>query len=306
MTGAVATAAPPAPALLQKPLTVRQAITNSKWLLVIVAALFVLTYASNFRKLFLDWGLDENYSHGYIVPVVFAFLLWQRRKQIAETEVSPRWWGILIVAAGLFQLALGRLAAENFVAHTSLLVVLAGLPVFLFGMGMLRLVAFPIVWLLFMIPIPAIIFYSIMFPLQLVASSMASTTLDVLRIPNLREGNVIFLPNYSMGVVEACSGIRGLISLVTMAVLLGHFREMKLWQRIALILLAVPIELVVNAVRIAGTGIIGNYWGQAYAEGFFHTFYGWFLFLASLLVLIGCSIGLNWISKKSGREEAAA
>src|SRR5512133_3333569 len=121
MTGAIATTALPAPKLLKKHLTVRQAIEDNKWLLLVTTSLFVFTYASNFRKLFADWGLDENYSHGYIVPLVFGFLLWERRRQLAETEVSPRWWGILLVGAGLSQLALGRLAAENFVAHTSLL-----------------------------------------------------------------------------------------------------------------------------------------------------------------------------------------
>lgn len=306
MTSAVATPALPPAAVVRKPLTVGEVLTDSRWTLLAAAVMFVVTYASTFRKLFQDWGLDENYSHGYIVPVVFVYLIWQRRGELAKAGAAPRWWGGLVVVAGLCQFALGRLAAENFIAHTSMLVVMAGATIFLFGIEMLRLVAFPIGWLLFMVPIPAIIFYSIMFPLQLVASSMAAATLDVLRIPNLREGNVIQLPHYSMGVVEACSGIRGLISLITIAVLLGHFREMKPWQRISLVVLAVPIELVVNAVRIAGTGVIGNYLGETYAEGFFHSFYGWLLFVISVTGLILCSVGLTWISKKAAAREAIA
>jgi len=271
-------------------------VSRKKWLFLAIAALMVLLYVPNFVKLWNDWGIDENYSHGYIVPLVFAWILYGRREQLESTEVAPRWWGLGIVLLGLAQLVVGRLGAENFTAHSSLLVVLSGVTIFLFGTGVFRLVAFPIAWLLLMIPIPAIIFYSLTFPLQMFASSMASKGLDLIGISNLREGNVIVLSNYSMGVVEACSGIRSLISLLAVSVLLGYFREMKSWARLLLMVSAVPIALVVNSLRIAGTGIAGNYLGAKYAEGFFHTFSGWLLFLLAMLALFGVS-GL--LSRKS-------
>ncbi len=276
-------------------------LARRKWLFLIVAAMVVCLYAPNFVKLWSDWGIDENYSHGYIVPVVFGWILWTRREQLAKAEIAPRWWGLVIVVAGIAQLVVGRLGAENFTAHSSLLLVLSGVTIFLFGLEVFRLVAFPIVWLLLMIPIPAIVFYSITFPLQMFASAIASKGLDLIGVPNLREGNVIVLPNYSMGVVEACSGIRSLISLLAVSVLLGFIREMKTWTWFLLMFSAVPIALIVNAIRIAGTGVAGNYLGEKYAEGFFHTFSGWLLFLLAMAALFGVSaLFSRWWGTKTG------
>ena len=149
------------------------------------------------------------------------------------------------------------------------------------------MVAFPIAWLLFMIPLPSIIFYSITFPLQLLASKLAVGILDLLRVPNVCEGNVIYLANFTAGVVEACSGIRSLVSMLAFAVLLGYLLNMSVRSRWILAFTSVPIALGMNAARIAGTGLAGNYLGARWAEGFFHTFSGWVLFLGSLGLMLG-------------------
>jgi exosortase len=249
-------------------------------------ASIALLYATNFKKLFSDWSVDENYSHGFFVPIAFFWMLWQQRHELETVKVSPRWWGILIVSIALLQLAAGTLGAENFVAHSSLLVLLCGITLFLFGSEMLRLVAFPIAWLLFMIPLPSIIFYSITFPLQLLASKLALVILDALRVPTVCEGNVLYLANFTAGVAEACSGIRSLISMLAFAVLMGYLLSMSARSRWILVLAAVPIALGMNAARIAGTGLVGNYWGARWAEGFFHTFSGWLLFLGCLGLML--------------------
>ena len=261
-------------------------VRSHRWPLLTILAAIVILYAKNFEKLFSDWSVDENYSHGFFVPVAFFWMLWRQRHELESTKVVPSWWGILIVVLALLQLAAGTMGAENFVAHSSLLTLLCGITIFLFGIQMLRKVAFPIAWLLFMIPIPSIIFYSITFPLQLLASKLAVGILDLLRVPNVCEGNVIYLANFTAGVVEACSGIRSLVSMLAFAVLIGYLLNMSVRSRWILAFASVPIALGMNAARIAGTGLAGNYLGARWAEGFFHTFSGWVLFLGSLGLML--------------------
>jgi exosortase len=292
----------PAPA---KAKTTGEWVRSNKWPLTITAALVAILYAKNFAKLFSDWMIDENYSHGFFVPVAFFWMLWQRREQLANARISPRPWGLAIVVLALIQLAAGTLGAENFVANSSLLVLLCGIALFLFGAEMLKLVAFPIAWLLFMIPLPSIIFYSITFPLQLLASRLAVIILDILRVPSVCEGNVLYLANFTAGVAEACSGIRSLISMLAFAVLIGYLLSMSLRSRLILAIAAVPIALGMNATRVAGTGILGNYFGAHWAEGFFHTFSGWLLFLGSLGFMLGLVRILRVFEKVPAAERAA-
>jgi exosortase len=255
--------------------------------LLITAGLFLLLYGLNFVKLASDWWNDPNYSHGFLVPVAFFWMVWQKREELGNAPRVPQTWGLGVVVLGLLQLIAGTWGAENFVAHSSMLVVLTGMTLFLFGVPVMRLILFPVAWLVFMIPLPSIIFYSVTFPLQLIASRLAGGILDLLRVPNVIEGNVINLANFTAGVVEACSGIRSLISLLAFAVLAGHFLMMKTWARWVLAISAIPIALGVNAMRVAITGLLGNYLGSEWAEGFFHTFSGWLLFVGALAAMFG-------------------
>lgn len=262
--------------------TVARWVRAHKWPLAITGALILMLYLANFAKLFSDWKSDENYSHGFIVPVAFFWMLWQRRNRLADAPWAPQPWALVIVVLSLLQLAAGTWGAENFIANSSLVLLLCGTTLYLFGKALFRLVAFPIAWLLFMIPLPSIIFYAVTFPLQLLASKLAVGMLDVVHVPSVCEGNVLYLANFTAGVVEACSGIRSLVSVLAFAALLGHVMNMSQRSRWFLVAAAVPIALGLNAVRIAGTGLIGNYFGPQSAEGFFHTFSGWLLFTGCL------------------------
>ncbi|HEV3206652.1 MAG TPA: exosortase [Terriglobales bacterium] len=268
-------------------LIVRDWVREHRLGLLITAGLFLLLYGLNFVKLASDWWNDPNYSHGFLVPVAFFWMVWQKREELGNAPRVPQTWGLGVVILGLLQLIAGTWGAENFVAHSSMLVVLTGMTLFLFGVPVMRLILFPVAWLVFMIPLPSIIFYSVTFPLQLVASRLAGGILDLLRVPNVIEGNVIYLANFTAGVVEACSGIRSLISLLAFAVLAGHFLSMKTWARWALAISAIPIALGVNSMRVAITGLLGNYLGSEWAEGFFHTFSGWLLFVGALVAMFG-------------------
>ncbi len=283
------------------PVSLEVYVGANKGLCLASMGLVCILYAGSLARLASDWAKDENYSHGYIVPFAFAWMLWRRGQKLRCTPVVPSWWGLPIVLLGVLQLMAGRLGAEYFVAHSSLLVVLAGVTLFLFGGYVLREVLFPIGWLVFMIPIPAIIFYALTFRLQILASRLASGLLDLLSVPNLREGNILYLSNFTVGVAEACSGIRSLIALLAVAVLLGHFMSLGLVARGMLLVSVIPTALGVNALRVAGTGIIGNYWGAKWAEGFFHSFSGWLLFIAAAATMLG--IGL--VSARFRRAAAA-
>jgi len=190
-----------------------------------------------------------------------------------------------MILLGLMMLVLGDLGAELFISRTSLLILIAGLVTFLLGWNFLRAVLFPLAFLILMIPIPAIVFNQITFPLQLLASKIASSILPALGVPVLREGNIIGLPLMQLEVAEACSGIRSLMSLTTLAIIYGYLMESNVWIRVLLAVASLPIAVATNSLRIVGTGLLVQYWDPDKAEGFFHAFSGWLIFVMSLIML---------------------
>lgn len=251
----------------------------------IIAALLVALYYRVGVKLVIDWYNIADYSHGFLVPLFSLFLLWDKRKQIAATPVRPSWAGLPLVMLGLIILILGVYGADLFTSRISFVVLLTGLVWTFFGGKMLREVIFPILVLLLAIPFPAIVFNQITFPLQLLASRLASLILPLLGVPVLQEGNVIELPVMKLEVAEACSGIRSLMSLFTLAVFYGYFLERTTWRRVVLALASIPIAVAANVARIVGTGLCVQYWDPAKALGFFHEFSGWVMFVISLACL---------------------
>jgi exosortase len=255
------------------------------WQSLALSALLVWVYHATLLRLFHQWWNDPNFSHGFFVPLFAAFVVWQERPKLIALTPQPSWSGLLLLAGGLSLLIVGQLGAELFLSRFSLLIVLAGLIVLFLGWNFFRALLFPWAFLLLMIPIPAIIFNQITFPLQLLASKVASTVLPWMGVPVLREGNVIILPAMSLEVAEACSGIRSLISLVTLAVIYGYLMERDNTVRVLLAVASVPIAVAANSFRIVGTGLMVQYWDPERAEGFFHEFSGWLIFVVSLLML---------------------
>jgi exosortase len=252
------------------------------WGWVVIGALTAAVYYRVLGKLVTDWYEIPDFSHGFLVPIFAAYLVWEKRKTLVETRIAPTWNGIAVVALGLAVLLLGVFGAELFLSRVSLIIVLAGLVLSFGGWQLLRELRFPVLVLLLAIPIPAIIFNQITFPLQILASKMASALLPLLGVPVLREGNVIELPAMKLEVAEACSGIRSLMSLFTLAVFYGYFLEKSFWRRAVLALASLPIAIAANAVRSLGTGLCVQYWDPDKALGFFHEFSGWVIFLISL------------------------
>jgi exosortase len=249
------------------------------------AASLVWLYAPVLRRLARDWATDDNYSHGWLIGPLALYFLWERRKAFSEAPRNPTWSGLAVVLGGLAMLLAGMLGAELFLPRLSLIVVLAGSALFLWGARTARVAAFPLAFLLLMIPIPAILFNQIAFPLQLIASQVGQAGLETAGVPVLREGNVMRLANTSLEVAEACSGIRSLISLLTLGIVYGYFTDPRSWVRAAIALSTIPIAILTNGARVAGTGVAAHYYGPEAAEGFFHTFSGWIVFVAAFVLM---------------------
>jgi exosortase len=264
------------------------------WAAALIGALVLAVYCRVLVKLVTDWAEIPDFSHGFLVPIFAAYLVWTQRKTLLKTKVAPTWSGVAIVALGLVVLLLGVYGAELFLSRISLVILFAGLVLSFGGWELLKELRFPILVLVLAIPIPAIIFNEITFPLQILATKLASALLQLFNVPVLREGNIIQLAAMKLEVAEACSGIRSLVSLFTLAIFYGYFLEKSPLRRTILALASIPIAIAANAVRIFGTGLCVQYWDPDKAMGFFHEFQGWVMFLVSLgcLFIVHRVIGL--------------
>jgi exosortase len=274
-------------------------------LFVLLAASFAFLYQHVISKLVSDWYNDENYSHGFLIVPISLYFVWERRKRLKEALREPSAWGILVVLGSMASLLAGILGSELFLTRISILGTLAGIILFLYGWNHLKILLLPIAFLLLMIPIPAIIFNQIAFPLQLLASRFGEMALLVCQIPVLREGNVIHLANTSLEVAEACSGIRSLISLLTLGIVYGYFTDMRIWVRLVLVFGTIPIAIAANGIRVAGTGIAAHFYGPEAAQGFFHSFSGWIIFIAAFIMMFILYRVIAWIAPESRQQEGS-
>jgi len=252
---------------------------------LLLAGSFALLYWRVLAKLVHDWINDGNYSHGFLIVPLSLYFVWERRARLRSTPREPSAFGLVVVIGSLAVLLAGLMGAELFLTRTSIIGVVGGTVLFLFGWRTLRLLTLPILFLVLMIPIPAIILNQVTFPLQLLASQVGEGSLRALNVPVLREGNVIVLANVSLEVAEACSGIRSLISLLTLGIVYGYFTDARVGVRFLVALSTIPIAIASNGLRVAGTGIAAHYWGPQAAEGFFHTFSGWLMFVVAFCML---------------------
>ena len=247
--------------------------------------ILVACYMPVLQRLIHQWNYDPDMGHGFFVPVIAAFIVWQRRNELAAIKPQPNLWGLLVIAWGAIQLLIATLGAELFTARMSFVVTIIGVVWTLGGTVMLKKLAFPLFLLFFMLPIPSVIYSAATFKLQILASQLADSALTVLSIPVLREGNVLELPNQKLSVVEACSGIRSLLSLTFLSLVYGYFFERKTWIRVVLFISTIPIAIVANASRVTMTGIMTQVKAEL-AEGFFHQAEGWVIFMVALAILI--------------------
>lgn len=268
---------------------------------VAMAGLLGVLYWPVLAGLIAQWYLDPNYSHGFLIPVMSVYFVWERRLILARMTPRPTWWGLGIVLFGLLMLTIGQIGAELFLQRFSLVVVIAGLVLLILGRDALGVLSFPIAFLIFMVPIPAIIMNAIAFPLQGFAAQTAASCLAALEIPVLREGNIIILAHTALEVAEACSGIRSLMSLLALGTAYAYFSERVMWKRWVLVAAAIPVAIAANAFRVAGTGVLAHYFGDEVAQGFYHDFSGWLVFVVAFLLLLSIGAVLRRVGQGRGR-----
>ncbi|MGI9067143.1 MAG: exosortase [Pyrinomonadaceae bacterium] len=301
------------------------------WRILAISSALVFVYVTVLVKLGHDWWTDENYSHGLLIPFIIAYIVWSQRGLLARAADRPALFiGLTAVLSALVGLWAGIAGAELFIQRISLVLMLAGTVLYFWGFALLRLLLVPLFLLLLAIPIPAIVFNKIAFPLQLFASRCAVWAMMVFDIPVLRQGNVIELmplgamETKKLEVVEACSGIRSLMTLVTLAVVFAYFTHSRVetdprgenptddskrqsqsrtahavsllksywfWRSAVILLSSIPIAIFTNALRVSGTGVLAHYYGTKVADGFFHSFSGWVIYIVAFLMLFG----VGWI-----------
>ena len=292
--------------------------TTKLWQGIAIGFAIAFAYATVFVKLFRDWWNDENYSHGLLIPFIIGYIIWSQRDKLSRARVEPSilLGGVAIVAA-LLGLWAGVAGAELYIQRLSLILLLAGIAVYFWGFKLLQFLLVPLSLLFLAMPIPSIIFNKIAFPLQLFASRAAVWSMAMLGIPVLRQGNIIELKPLNsfdtkkLEVVEACSGIRSLMTLVTLAVVFAYFthtpsgdppasngrfgwlKSYWFWRSTIIVVSAVPIAILTNALRVSGTGVLAHYYGTEVADGFFHSFSGWAIYIVAFILLFGIGMILD-------------
>jgi len=257
-----------------------------------LAASFVAVYAHTIARLVEDWSVDPNFSHGFFIPPIAAYMLWQRREELTGARRGSSLWGLIVLAAGMGMYLVGHVGAELFTMRFSMLVTFLGLTLYLFGREITGKALVPILYLVLMIPIPSILWNKIAFPMQLMASDLAAEAIRLVSIPVFREGNILHLSETTLQVVDACSGLRSLTSLLALSGALAYIVPLARWSKLVLFLLAFPIAIAVNIFRLTFTAAAAHWISPALAEGFLHEASGLLVFTAALALLYLSYLGL--------------
>ncbi len=255
-------------------------------LIVPLVVAFLVLYYPILQGLRLDWRTNPDYSHGYFIPFVCLFMLYYSYRQWRQLKPAPCNTGGVVLLLGLGMLVIGKIGSEFFLQRLSIIVVLAGICLFLLGWTYLRSFAFPLGYLFFMIPLPAIIWNKIAFPLQLFGSSLTENVVRMMGIPVFREGNVLHLVETRLEVVAACSGLRSLMTMFALAALLVFISILPPWKKWVLFFSAAPVAILANIVRLSGTALLASKYGAEVAHGFLHDFSGLVVFALGFSLLL--------------------
>lgn len=266
-------------------LTFRLYSYNVVYLLLVMVTLVGL-YFSVLVSLVHDWISNDNYSHGFLIPIISGYMVFTMRGELRNVSVRPNNWGLLLLLVGLAQLYIAKVGSEFFLQRTSIIFVLLGIILFLSGTVMARKLLVPIIYLLFMVPLPNILWNTIAFPMQLFSSAAAEVLIRIIGIPVFREGNVLYLPQIILEVVDACSGLRSLTTMFALSAAFAWFSNFTYWKRGVLFLAAAPIAVFANTIRLAGTAGLANIYGEKVAQSFLHEFSGLFTFMFGLILLV--------------------
>ncbi|NIP41918.1 MAG: exosortase/archaeosortase family protein [candidate division Zixibacteria bacterium] len=259
-----------------------------------ILALVIIVYLPVLIELISDWYNDDNYTHGFLILPVALWLIWSKRKELAQTPTHRNDLGLVFAIGSLLLLIAGTAGAEYFTTRVSFVTLLFSLSLYMFGWPFTRKIWFAFFFMLFMIPIPYVIYYSLTFPMQLFASKISTNILNLIDLPLIRQGNIIHIPNYSMEVAEACSGIRSLFSLLALGALYAYFTQPNKIKAVILFLSTIPIAIAGNVFRITVTALGAHLISTEFAEGPLHEVSGMIVFVFSLLLLLIFGAILKW------------
>ena len=256
-----------------------------------------LVYSTIIPGMVEDWYNDPNYSHGFLVPLISVYFLSENWGALKATPLRPSNLGLPVIIVSLLLLLLGYVGTEYFTMRASLVPLIGGIVLFWFGWAVLRLSFLAIAFLIFMVPLPYIVYDAIAFPLKLLVTKASVAVLKILSIPVVSEGNIIMFPQTVLEVADACSGLRSLMSLVTLAVALAFLSQKTVVKHTILIISAVPVAIVTNMIRVIVTGVLASRYGAAAAEGFFHEFAGMAIFAMAMIILFSESAILRRVGR---------
>lgn len=269
-----------------------------------IAALLAALYWNVVPSMVEVWMTDDAYSHGILIPPLAAYIAWMQRDEILAVPATQHSSGLALTAFGCFVLLIGKIGAEFFLTRISMVIILTGLILTFWGFGRLRKMLFSLILLATMVPLPQIVYNKMATPLQLFSSVVASSTLQAMGIPVYRDGNIMNLAEISLGVAEACSGLRGMSSLTVLGLVIGFFLCRTTLARTLLVVLAIPTAIFMNVVRIVVTALMARQ-DPALAEGFFHSFSGWIVFLCGFGILYGFAAAFSSIEERRAPGSAA-
>jgi len=252
----------------------------------VALGLLAALYAPVLYYMAQHWSQVDDYSHGFLIGPLAAYFAWERRRQLLRVPIEPSWWGLLPLALGSLTLAIGRLGSELMNLRVSFVFGFIGLVLLLLGRRVFRILAFPLLFLFLMVPLPQSLVNVVAFPLQLVAADLAVNALHGLAVPALREGNIIHLANAQLFVAEACSGLRSLMALFTLGVVFAYFFRKSTAERLVLVASTIPIAILVNSFRVGLTGVLTHRFGESAAGGVIHATEGLFTFGIAFLLLL--------------------
>jgi exosortase len=259
--------------------------------------LLILCYAPILYRMAYQWATDEDMGHGFFVPILAGFIAWQRRKTLLAIPRKTNNWGLVLVVFAALQSLAATLGAELFTARLAFVIALFGVILYIGGKAWVKALLFPLLLLLFMIPIPQIIYARLTLGLQMLASQLGETLISWMGIPVIRTGNVLELPSQSLDVVEACSGIRSLMSLTFLSLIYAYFTDKRIWIRWVLLAATIPIAILANGARVALTGLMSEI-NTDLAKGAYHEMEGYVVFIIALAALVVLHRAINLIARR--------